>query len=1184
MIDARIAHSATLALDTRAVQLHVIHDLGGGSAKWLRDFARADSRRVNLVLRSITQTQAAGGGLALYRDPHDEAPLQVWRFTREIEGAVATHSEYRAVLEEIVRAHRVEVVLVSSFIGHSLDLLDTGLPTLVVQHDYFPYCPAINIHFDGVCRRCDDGRIAECHASNPRFNPFVTFVPSERALVRARFMERIHQPHVTLVTPSLSVQENLTRLNAHFARVAFATVPHGYDAPPRRIRGKEPSREERLRIVVLGQLSVGKGLELLRDALPQLTAFADVHLVGARELGEMFKFMPHVNVVSSYTPEELPIHIAGIDPHLGLLMSIVPETFGYGLTELMSLGVPVAATRVGSFVERISHGVDGYLYEPDAASLVSAVRAVDGDREGLARVRTALEAWLPRSAEEMVADYHRLAPVEERRLVAVAEAAPAALPADAAAQALTLADMWKDVKSLGLQLAIVNEARGREVAARRVETLEAEAHARRQQAALENAQQRLAERDATLRDLAGQAGQLSSQLERRMAQIDEIHRSTSWRISSPIRAVGHAVRKLRVLARSLAALAGDRRSLPSNLRSLQRAWRDGGLHQVKKTLVAFQPTEEYQDAWRRYHGTFRREIRPRVIEAVREMSSRPLISIVVATFDTPETMLRHMLDSVLDQLYPAWELCVVDDGSGEPHVKRVLQEYAKRDARIKLQFSERNVGVSHASNLALGIASGDFVVLLDHDDLLEEQALFRVAESLLADDPDLLYSDEVLVTADEEHVRRYAYRPAFSLEYLRSHPYIVHLVGFRTALLREIGGFDEQLRISQDYDLILRAAEKARTVVHVPEILYQWRQHNESAGTRRKEEVMEVSKALLRRHLERSGEHGVVQDAASFNLFDIRYSLAAGLKVAIIIPTKNHGDLLRQCIESLRATIHGVDYDIVVVDHESDDPATRQYLASLEPSIRVLHHVGLFNFSKINNAAVAQLADSGYSHYLFCNNDIEAMEDGWLERMLELGQHPSVGIVGAQLFYPDRRSIQHAGVCVGAYGAAEHYGKRLRYPEDPVEPGYAELLLLNHEVAAVTAACLLMRRDAFEEIGGFDEGIFVGFGDVDLCLRTGAVGLRVLYCPYARLVHHESYTRGSSAHDPHPEDSYYFRWKWHALLVAGDPFHNPGLSLTSSNWALRQPLHNSFAITRRVVKRDLSNGREHISFSPEPAA
>ena len=242
----------------------------------------------------------------------------------------------------------------------------------------------------------------------------------------------------------------------------------------------------------------------------------------------------------------------------------------------------------------------------------------------------------------------------------------------------------------------------------------------------------------------------------------------------------------------------------------------------------------------------------------------------------------------------------------------------------------------------------------------------------------------------------------------------------------------------------------------------------------------------------------------------------------------------------------------------------------------ILRYKGVFNFSAINNWAISHLG-SVYSHYLFCNNDIEAIKPGWLERMLELGQHQTVGIVGAKLLYPDRETVQHAGVCVGLNGAAEHYGKFVRVPTGQLEPGYYGGLVINHEVAAVTAACLLMRRNVFEEISGFDEAIAVGFGDTDLCLRAGKKGYRVLFCPFAQLVHHESYTRGTSSVDTHPNDTALFKFKWREVLKAGDPYYNPGLSLKSTSWQNANPIYCSVDIKRRVFKRDALTGMQEIT-------
>lgn len=631
--------------------------------------------------------------------------------------------------------------------------------------------------------------------------------------------------------------------------------------------------------------------------------------------------------------------------------------------------------------------------------------------------------------------------------------------------------------------------------------------------------------------------------------------------------------QLRQLSRSLYLLFKNPRQLGGNGRKLWRAWREGGVELLKRQLLSLghpdAPAVAPTDSWQQYQQQLAAQVLPRLREEIAAMPRTVTISILVPTYNTQPDMLAAMIASVQGQIYPHWELCIADDASPDPQVRQLLQSHAQQDQRIRLHLGQRNQGVSHASNQALALATSPFVVLLDHDDLLQPQAIYRVAQSVLADDPDMLYSDEVLVDADARSVLQYFHRPAFSPEYLRSHPYIVHLVGFRTALLRELGGFDEQLRISQDYDLILRVSERARTIVHLPEILYQWRTHLGSAGHEKMAEVMDTSARILQRHLERSGLAGTAQPGVSFNFFEARHHIADGQRVAIIIPTKNHGALVRQCIDSIRATVKQAAYDLILIDHESTDPASIEYFAALKGSgaATVLRYQGPFNFSSINNWAVRQLTRE-YSHYLFCNNDIEALHDGWLEHMLAQCQDPSVGMVGAQLLYPDRTSIQHAGVCVGAFGIAEHYGKFLKLPPDRVDIAFMGRLICTHEVSAVTAACLLMRKEAFDAIDGYDEKLAVGFGDVDLCLRTLEQGWRILYCPQATLIHHESITRGKAeGYDPHPEDSALFSARWRAWLDAGDPYFHPAFSLTHTCWLVQSPMRCEARISRRVWHR-----------------
>ncbi len=539
-----------------------------------------------------------------------------------------------------------------------------------------------------------------------------------------------------------------------------------------------------------------------------------------------------------------------------------------------------------------------------------------------------------------------------------------------------------------------------------------------------------------------------------------------------------------------------------------------------------------------------------------ELPRQPLISLLMPVYDTPAEWLRQAIDSVLAQAYPFWELCIVDDASPHSHVREILETYRQSDERIKVAYRATNGQVSLASNDALALASGEFVALLDHDDVLERHALYRLAQTIVADQPDMIYSDEALVTGQIEDTHGFFFRPGFSPELLRAHPYIVHLAAFRTALLRDIGGFDPALTVSQDYDLILRASEKAATIVHIPEVLYRWRTHGESAGHRKQDEVMAASQTVLRTHLARCGESAEVGEGAIYNFFDIRYPLRPGQRVAIIIPSKNHGELVRQCVTSIEHSVLEIPYDILIVDHESDDPASIAVFAELGERHKVLRYSGEFNFSAINNWAVAHL-DGEYSHYLLCNNDIEALMPGWLERLVELGQHDDIGVVGAKLYYPDGQTIQHAGVCVGMYGLAEHYGKFMarEVPGVGLRPGYLGSLIANHEVSAVTGACMLIRSDAYTKVGGFDEKIAVGFGDVDLCLRVREAGFRVLFCPHAELLHHESFTRGkrsdASFHDPHPADTALFLDRWKDFLKAGDPYYNPNLPLDNTSWTLK---------------------------------
>lgn len=1088
------------------MQLHVIHDHGGGIARWCRDFCLADAPGVNLVLAPYSASDAMGEGLVLYTGDADMTPLAYWPFTTPIHAVAETHPEYRRAIEAIVRDYHIGVVLVSSLIGHALDVLDTGLSTLVVNHDYFPLCPTINLHFGAVCRQCDDSRLADCAAHNPNFNPFPALTVAERLRIRARFLELVTRKGTAMVVPDESVHAHLLQVFPALRTATFATIAHGTErlAP---VDCTVDRSAGRLRVMVLGILPAHKGLQLLSEALPRLVDFVDVHLVGAKEYGELFLGTPGVRVVEGYAAEELPGIVATIQPDLGLLLSIVPETYSYTLSELFELGIPPVATRLGAFASRIVAGETGYLFEPDAESLLACLRGIDADRQTLRKIRSGLPGLPARTAVEMVEDYLRLMPVRAGGAKTVSRG----VQDPAMTLALERAREWKTRNALRHRLHMKERRLFEQVRG------------------MNGLREALAEREQLVRQLEHEAREKGDLVAERDAQLAAVYASTSWRWSWPLRWLGRTLRRAR---RRLTCP-------PSPL-----AMPEGAAAPVGE--------DSCQAAFRHYQKKLM-HMRGGIQSRIRAMPRRPLISVVTTADGASEPRLRGMLDSVLRQWYEDWELCIIDDGALPLGVRAILETYAADGRRIRWVPTADRV---------LERAAGEFVVWLSAVGELEEHALFRIAEAVLEDAPDMLYSDAALVAADGESVSAFRFCPVFSPEFLRSYPYIGHLAGFTPALLKAAGGFGEGPRSSRIFELILRASERAEKIAHIPEMLYRERL-DEDANPQREQEALG---AALESHLQRCGEAGDVTAGASFNFFDVRYPLVPGLKVAIVIPTRNHHELVRACIESIERTTGGVAHDIVLVDHESDDPAALAYLDSLRARVTLLRYRGPFNFAAINNWAVAQL-DGSHTHYLFCNNDVEAIAPGWLERMLELGQKADVGVVGAKLYYPDRKTIQHAGVVVVCCGVAENLGRFRETTDAPPDLGYLGSLVCNREVSAVTGACMLVRRNVFVEIGGFDESIAVGYGDVDLCLRAGRRGYRTLFCAHAALLHHESYTRGRMPEDPHPEDSARFLAKWQAAFAAGDPYFNPNLSSHSPNWQVAEPLEFRLDIQRRLFVR-----------------
>jgi GT2 family glycosyltransferase len=538
---------------------------------------------------------------------------------------------------------------------------------------------------------------------------------------------------------------------------------------------------------------------------------------------------------------------------------------------------------------------------------------------------------------------------------------------------------------------------------------------------------------------------------------------------------------------------------------------------------------------------------PRLKRALNHRAGEDGVSFIMPVHNTPRLWLIEALESVRAQFCDAWELICVDDGSTEPQVRDVLDGYSRRDRRVRVLRSPENVGIARAINFGLRAARYNLVAFLDHDDRLEPDAAWQLIRGARLTNADLLYSDEAQTAEHIDAITELRLRPAFSHDYYLSHPYFVHLVCARTELARRIGGWDETMAISADVDFILRMIEAARIVTHVPAVLYRWRTHGASTGHAKQDAVMAATTASLQRHLDRLRTGATVAPGVWFNQFRIDWPASSG-KILIVIPTKNKGDLLKTAIESIERTSPGENYRIVVIDHASDEPDTKAYLQQLAKRHVVMPYRGKFNFSRMNNKAVA--AHGGDCDFLlFLNNDIEATQNGWLDRLKRLAHRRDVGAVGALLMYADQ-TVQHAGVILGFNDSAEH---ALKF--QPVflntkgrrNLGYNCALSATRDYSAVTAACLMLRRKVFEEIGGFDENFAIGFNDTDLCLRIKAAGYRNLYDGTTILFHYESATRSQTKQVFHPEDTRLMITRWGEVLQAGDDFYHPNLSLRTQD-------------------------------------
>ncbi|MBP5463095.1 MAG: glycosyltransferase family 2 protein, partial [Lachnospiraceae bacterium] len=545
-------------------------------------------------------------------------------------------------------------------------------------------------------------------------------------------------------------------------------------------------------------------------------------------------------------------------------------------------------------------------------------------------------------------------------------------------------------------------------------------------------------------------------------------------------------------------------------------------------------------------------------------------SILVPLYNTDERFLREMIDSVRNQTYEKWELCLTD-GSDAAHenVGRICREYQEIDDaytkehglaqnRIKYRKLTENMGISGNTNACYEMATGSYIGLFDHDDVLHPCVLFEYMKAICEQDADYIYCDETTFKGKSiDHMITLHFKPDFAIDNLRANNFICHFSVFDRKLLEQTGLFRKEYDGSQDHDLILRLVMVAKRIVHVPKILYYWRSHAGSvaADINAKSYAIDAAKGAVSAHLKACGFDGFkIESTRAFEtIFRIRYRLTDKPKVSILIPNKDHVEDLRRCIDSIRRKTSYPDYEIIVIENNSKSEEIFAYYKEIEPdpAVRVITYQGDFNYAKINNFGARYAIGE---HLILLNNDTEIITRNWIEELLMFSQREDVGAVGCMLYYEDY-TIQHAGIvlALGAHRTAGH----THYRMSRENLGYMGRLCYAQDVSAVTGACLMTKKSLYESVGGLSEEFAVALNDVDYCLKLRQKGLLNVFTPFAELFHYESRSRGTDVENAskdnearYADESKRFKEKWKDVLEAGDPYYNPNFSLDYSNYVL----------------------------------
>lgn len=527
------------------------------------------------------------------------------------------------------------------------------------------------------------------------------------------------------------------------------------------------------------------------------------------------------------------------------------------------------------------------------------------------------------------------------------------------------------------------------------------------------------------------------------------------------------------------------------------------------------------------------------------------ISVLVPAYRTPESYLRQMIESVQAQTYENWELCIADGSGKEESLEKIVSQYAAKDSRIRYQLLDKNEGISGNTNAAIRMASGEYLAFFDHDDLLAEDALYEAARAIEEQKAELIYTDEDKVRADLSEYFQPHFKPDYNPDLLCANNYICHLVVVKKELADRVGGLREEFDGAQDHDFLLRITERTDRIVHIPKVLYHWRIHKASTADNPASKLYayQAGQKAISEHLKRLGLEAEVSQTKDFGFYRVSYPVQGTPLVSIVIPNKDEKDTLKACLESIKEKTTYPSYEIVIVENNSQTSEIFEYYKEIDgkDGIRVVTWKEPFNYSKINNFGF-QYAKGDY--VICLNNDITVITPSWIEEMLGYCQRPGTGIVGVRLYFPDD-TIQHAGIIVGMGGCAGS----LFVGMNRKRTGYMHKAALVQDLSAVTAACMMVKREAFEAAGGFEESLAVAFNDVDFCLKVRRAGYLVVYNPYAELYHYESKTRGLED-SPEKQRRFqseieYMRCHWLDILKRGDPYYNRNFSLKDCNYSIR---------------------------------